>query len=211
MKQYYRYYLTLIIAKIIDFLDFFKFELPKNERWLMYGFALIYGRFTISEHRRVLENVIIQLPKKKPRVMVVGMKSYNMHYIPFWKCYGEILVIEPNYSFKLPININRKHTKLEKLKTKGKFDVIDMSGIYGYGLNEQKNLKQAFSNVLNFSNQNTQIIFDITRSLDNLNLVKKLLNIMSKETEDDINIVSNESFIIVVFTQKGLSEFCVTL
>ena len=211
MKQYYRYYLTQFIVKILNFLEFFKFDSPEYGRWLMHGFALIYGRFTISEHRRVLEGVIIQLPKKKPKVMVVGMKSYNMHYIPFWKCYGQVLVVEPNDSFKLPININRKYSKLENLKIKEKFDIIDISGVYGYGLNDQKDLKKALLNVVNFSNQNTQIIFDITCSLDKLNLINKLHYIKSQSADRDIRIVVKERFTIVILSQKGLSDLCDTL
>ncbi len=130
-------------------------------------------RWNVSSDRKHLEKKILPyyISNIDP-ALLLGVKSYNYHYILAYSVFRNLDVIEPNKKIICPQGSNWYYLLIQEWRPKHKFyGFIDCIGVYGYGLNKPKDLILAL-NLFSKSliPQKGSLLFSINLDHDPLNL-----------------------------------------
>jgi len=141
-------------------------------RSLIWLLSLTVLRGHVSKERRWFEtHVLPNLLINPDPVVLIGLKSYNLHYVVAYGLFRELLVIEPNQGMPSPAVIERNFDRLENWQAAmAKYGLIDCHGVYGYGLDTGEALHQAIHVVHKALKPGGYLLFSVNRERDPENL-----------------------------------------
>lgn len=142
--------------------------------WMLLDILSVLNlRGRVSGDRRHFEREILSgmLCGHAP-VLLVGVKSYNYHYILGYKALGVVDVVEPNRNISVPSAVERWHCLIQDWQPKlAYYGLIDCVGVYGYGLDNANGLVAALSGFSRGLRGDGRLLFSINNGHDPLGLL----------------------------------------
>jgi SAM-dependent methyltransferase len=129
-------------------------------------------RGRVSRGRRELERCIVapHLPRAGA-VLLIGVQSYNYHYICFYRAFNEVVVVEPYAPIEVPSGVTLLRERLGDVSLPaGAFDLVNFVGVYGWGLDAPDEVARACAKVAASLAPGGRLLFAFNRDHDPLGL-----------------------------------------
>jgi hypothetical protein len=169
-------------------------------------------RMRRSAGRVKLEDAMLRIGNDFGSVLIVGLKGYNAHYPYYYLGANDVSLCDPSLDSSLyPSRFERYPVGMQDLTIDRKVDFIHFSGVYGWGINTEEEMKktvQKFKDVL--SDGGIVLLAHNIKHNNPLNMDETYNNYFGdfEELVQDFCPVILEDFLIRVFRLNiGRGEF----